>query len=89
MTNDTRRDPKDAHDALAEKLYGREKRPLPEVAGRMYSYSPADEAFKSRTTDLFTQAGMSPTSVQEQHHVRSDRARDRSARRAGRQTRER
>jgi hypothetical protein len=63
-TNDTTRDPKDAHDAMAEKLY--EKAPLSPTAGKFHTWTPAGAAVDGRSEELYTRAGMNPAAVQEQ-----------------------
>jgi hypothetical protein len=41
----TTRDPLDAHNATATKLYESDRKPLPPTPGQMYTWSPAGAAF--------------------------------------------
>ena len=60
----TTRDPKDAHDALAKKLYESDRTPLPDTKGQMYTWSPAGDAFDKRGNELLVDGGLSPADVQ-------------------------
>ena len=66
-TNDTTRDPLDAHNAMAEKLY--DKTPLAPTPGKFHTWTPARAAIDGRSEELYTRAGMNSSAVQEQRNT--------------------